>query len=116
MAEDMIERLAMVLAWQRRLDMGDDERFHDDGTREGYWRSLTDQTRELMRLRAQSALGIALDPEDEALLDVGGEALIDEFQRMMREEGGWNSGGLMRVILTALRTHALSRACGPEDK
>lgn len=57
-------RAAQVLAFQRRTDIGDDERFNDDGTREGYWNSLTDQTRELMILRAQSVLLAALDADD----------------------------------------------------
>ena len=55
-------RAAQVLAFQRRIDLMDDER--DDGTREGYWASLTDQTRELMLLRAQSVLLAALDADD----------------------------------------------------
>lgn len=57
-------RAAQVLAFQRRSDLGDDERFHDDGSREGYWNSLTPPTRELMLMRAQSVLLAALDADD----------------------------------------------------
>ena len=47
-----------------------------------------------------------LDPEDEAMMDDAGEALIEEYQRQMREAGGWNAGELMRVVVASLRKSA----------
>lgn len=58
----MVLRLAKVLAYQRLADLR--ETVPHDGTREGYWETLSEQTRELMLLRAQSALLVALDPEE----------------------------------------------------
>jgi hypothetical protein len=54
---DPVEVMAMVLAYQRTNDTGMD--LQHDGSREDYWAKSTEQTRELMRLRAASILTAA---------------------------------------------------------
>jgi hypothetical protein len=101
----IVERMAMVLAFQRRTDIGDDERLDDDGTREGYWASLTDCTRDLMLLRASSALAIALDPEDEAMISMLAAKIAIAFTRSSVANLGFVEEA--RAALLALRS-----ACG----
>lgn len=67
------------------------------------WERSTEDSKGYWRDSARAALLAALDPEDIDMHEYVGEALVEEYQRMMKEDGGWNSGGLMRVVIKAMR-------------
>lgn len=60
----------MVLAMQRRIDLGDDERFNvsDALTRIDYWTAITPNERDLMLLRADAVINAQNGDDDEYAL------------------------------------------------
>ena len=91
---EMVERLAQVLAYQRLSDIGGGA--PHDGTREDYWRKLPEQTQELMRLRARSALEIALDRD----------ALIEQFGLLAQ----YHYAALTAQTMTELQSRSIADA------
>lgn len=55
---------------------------------------------------ARAALLAALDPEDLNAADCVGDAICEEFDRLMKEQGSWNGHDLARAAIAALKAHA----------
>lgn len=85
--QDLREKIAQVLAMQRRIDLAEDvdAREGDDGTREGYWWSLPYRTRELMLLRADSV--ISLLPAQDAIWNEALETAAKRFDALANMHG-----------------------------